>query len=105
MPLIAVHNKNFETDVRQTVKDISEHIKKEYKAYKKSALGLTEHGEIQILVQTANRRTCYVNAVQVYKIGNMEIDRGNTPEQKKVYDKEEENFANIAKRWLMNVKY
>jgi len=104
MPLTAVHHKNFETDVRQTVKDITEHIKKEYKIYKKSSLSLTENGDIQILVQSANRRTCYVNAVQVYKIGNLEIDRGETPEQKSLYSREEENFANIAKRWLMNIK-
>lgn len=104
MPLTAVHDKNFETDIRRTVKDITSHIKSEYKKLVKSSLSLTEFGDIQILVQTANRRTCYVNAVQVYKIGNMEIDKGESAAEKKVYDSEQEHFADIAKGWLMNVR-
>lgn len=102
MPLTAVHNKNFETDIRRTIKDISKHIKEEYKKVTKSSLDLTENGDIQILVQTANRRTCYVNAIQVYKIGNIEIDKGEKAAEKKVYDSEQEHFSEIAKRWLMN---
>lgn len=101
MPLTAVHDKNFETEIRTLVKKITEHIKKEYKSITKSSLNLSEIGDIQILVQSANRRTCYVNAVQNYKIGNMEIDTG-TGKAKTVYDSEQENFSNIAKRWLMN---
>jgi hypothetical protein len=101
MPLTAVHDKNFETEIRILVKKITEHIKKEYKSITKKSLSLTEVGDIQILVQSANRRTCYVNAVQNYKIGNMEIDTG-TGKAKTVYDSEQENFSNIAKRWLMN---
>lgn len=103
MPLKAVHDKNFETEIRRLIKAINEHIKSEYKLVTKSALSLTEVGDVQIMVQSANRRTCYVNAVQNYKINNMEIDSG-TGQAKKIYDTEEENFANIAKRWLMNVK-
>jgi hypothetical protein len=103
MPLKSVHDKNFETEIRRLVKAIADHIKSEYKVVTKSALNLTEVGDIQIMVQSANRRTCYVNGVQTYKIGNMEIDSG-TGKAKKVYDSEEENFSNIAKRWLMNVK-
>lgn len=103
MPLPAVHDKNFETEIRRLVKAIADHIKSEYKTVTKTALGLTEVGDIQILVQSANRRTCYVNAVQTYKIKNMEIDSGDGV-TKKVYDTEEENFSNIAKRWLMNVR-
>lgn len=104
MPLVKVHDKNFETEIRRVVKAVCDHIKTEYKTHTKTALGLTEEGDIQIMVQTANRRTCYVNAVQVYKINNMKIDNGETPEQKKIYDTEESNFSKIAKRWLMNVR-
>lgn len=103
MPLVAVHDKNFETEIRRIVKAVSDHIKTEYKTHTKSALNLTEIGDIKIMVQSANRRTCYVNAIQTYKIGNMEIDRGEG-EAKKIYDSEQEHFSNIAKRWLMNVK-
>jgi len=100
MPLVKVHDKNFETDIRDTVKQVNKHIKEEYRKLMKSSLNLVEEGDIQILVQSANRRTCYVNAVQIYKIGGVQIDRGDV----KVYDSEQEQFADIAKRWLMNVK-
>lgn len=104
MPLTAVHDKNFETDIRRTVKDITGHIKTEYKKVTKSNLELLEQGDIKVLVQTANRRTCYVNAVQVYKIGNMEIDKGEKAAEKKVYETEQEHFSDIAKGWLKNIR-
>jgi len=104
MPLKSVHDKNFETDVRQTVKDICSHIKTEYKKTTKSALNLNEVGDLDIMVQSANRRTCYVNAVQIYKIGNMDIDKGEKAAEKKSYDTDQEHFSEIAKGWLMNVR-
>jgi len=104
MPLKSVHDKNFETDIRRTIKDITNHIKQEYKKNIKSSLELLEIGDISILVQSANRRTCFVNAVQVYKIGNMDIDSGEKAAEKKLYDSDQTTFSDIAKRWLMNVK-
>jgi len=99
-PLTRIHDKNFETDTRDVVKQITKHLKEEYRKTTKSSLALTEEGDIQIMVQTANRRTAYVNAVQVYKIGGIEIDGSGD----KVYETEQERFADVAKRWLMNVK-
>lgn len=99
-PLTRVHNKNFETDTRDTVKQITKHLKEEYRKVTKSSLSLTEEGDIQIMVQTANRRTAYVNAVQVYKIGNVDIDGSG----EKVYDSEQERMSDISKRWLMNTR-
>lgn len=99
-PLVRVHNKNFETDTRDTVKQITKHLKEEYRKATKSSLSLTEEGDIQIMVQTANRRTAYVNAVQIYKIGNVDIDGSG----EKVYDSEQERMADISKRWLMNAR-
>jgi hypothetical protein len=104
MPLTKVHDKNFEIDIRDTVKQITKHLKEEYRKVTKSALNMKEEGDIEILVQTANRRTCYVNAAQVYKLSGVEIDSGTDAKTKKVYDSEQEQFADIAKRWLMNVK-
>lgn len=98
MPIKAVHDKNFETDIRRTMKDISTYIKSEYKKVTKSSLDITEKGDINILVQTANRRTVYVNATQVYEIGNVE---GNKFEAK---SPEHKTYADVAKRWLMNVR-
>jgi hypothetical protein len=103
-PLIRVHNKNFETDTRNIVKQITKHLKEEYRKVTKKSLSLIEEGDIQILVQSANRRTCYINASQVYKISDVEIDSGVDAKSKKIYDSEQEQFADIAKRWLMNTK-
>jgi hypothetical protein len=97
MPLVSVHDKNFETDIRRTLKEVSGFIKKEYKKVTKSSLDLTEEGDINILVQTANRRTAYVNAVQVYTIEGVQG-------YNKEISKPQGNYADIAKRWLMNVR-
>jgi len=99
-PLTRVHGKNFETDTRDTVKQITKHLKEEYRKVTKSALNLTEEGDIQIMVQTANRRTVHVNAIQVYKIDGVEIDGSGD----KIYNSEQERFADVAKRWLMNAR-
>lgn len=101
-PMIKVHDKNFETDVRATVKAIAEHIKAEYKKFMKSNLRLTEIGDIQILVQTANRRTCYVNAVQNYKIGNYKMEPSGSPHE--TSENANEAYADIAKRWILGVR-
>jgi len=97
MPLIKVHDKNFETDIRRTMKDIIAFIKSEYKKVTKKSLDLTEFGDVDVMVQTANRRTAYVNASQTYQIGNVEGYDKQT-------SKSEQNYADIAKRWLMNIK-
>jgi hypothetical protein len=97
MPLTQVHDRDFETDIRQTMKDISKFIKSEYKKVTKKTLDLTEHGDINIMVQSANRRTSYVNAVQNYQIEGVEGFN-------KEISKPQKNFADIAKRWLNNVR-
>jgi hypothetical protein len=101
-PMVKVHDKNFETEVRRTVKAICDHIKEEYKKVRKESLRLTEIGDIQILVQSANRRTCYVNAAQTYKIGNFKMEPTGSPH--KTVDDSEQTYADIAKRWLMGVR-
>ena len=98
MPLTAVHDKNFETDIRRTVKEVTDFLKKEYRKVTKKTLDLTEEGDIQIMVQTANRRTSYVNAVQVYTIEGVEG-------YNKEIGKPQSSLADISKRWLMNVRY
>ncbi len=103
MPLSSVHEKDFQVEIERNIRDICEHIKIEYKKIKKQSLSLTSIGDLKVMLQTANRRTVYVNAVQTYKINNVEIDKGTGVEVKN-YDDSQENFTNIAKRWLMNVK-
>lgn len=97
MPLTAVHDKNFETDVRQTMKDIKKFLEKEYRKVTKKSLDLTEIGDTNILIQSANRRTSYVNAIQNYKLGGLD---GFSKED----SKPQQNYSDIAKRWLMNTR-
>lgn len=97
MPISSVHDKNFETDIRRTMKEVSDFIKKEYKKVTKKSLDMTEHGDIQILVQTVNRRTAFVNAAQNYELAGIEGYNKQVSEPQKSY-------ADIAKRWLMNVR-
>jgi len=96
VPIVKVHEKNFETDLRRTIKDISEHIKTEYKKLNKSTLKLTEEGDINITVETVNRRTCFVKVTQKYDIGSIKSDAIQGPESKQSFD--------ITKRWLLNVR-
>lgn len=97
MPLAAVHDKNFETDIRRTMKEVSNFIKKEYKKVTKKTLDMSEHGDISILVQTANRRTAYVNAVQNYEISGVEG-------YNKLVSEPQKDIADITKGWLMNAR-
>lgn len=99
VPLCDIHDKNFETDTRQMLKDISTYIKKEYQKNTGNALRLTEHGDINILVQTVNRRTAVVTANQCYEIGNLK----DVKIQKQMAA-DEASFEDVAKRWLMNVR-
>lgn len=99
VPLTDVHDKNFETDIRRIMKDISTFIKDEYKKVTKSALRLTEYGDIKVLVQTVNRRTGVVTASQHYEIGNLK-DLKTQNEMEKA----ETSFEDVAKRWYMNVR-
>jgi hypothetical protein len=97
MPLTKIHDKNFETDIRHTIKEIKKFIEKEYKKVTKKSLSLSEYGDANILVQSANRRTSYVNAVQTYIINDVD---GYSKED----SKPQENYSDIAKRWLMNCR-
>lgn len=99
VPLCDVHDKNFETEIRRLMKEISSFIKDEYKKVTKSSLSLTEHGDINILVQTVNRRTAVVTANQCYEIGNL---KDLKTQQKMAAD--EASFEDVAKRWYMNLK-
>ena len=99
VPLTDVHDKNFETEIRRILKDISSFIKDEYKKVTKSTLRLTEYGDVNVVVQTVNRRTAVVTAAQSYEIGNLK----DLKVQKKM-EAEEAEFSDVAKRWYMNIR-
>ena len=66
-----VHDKNFESDIEQTVQDIANFLKKEFKKITGKALTLTPQGEIKILVQNTSKVRVFILANKDYKIGNV----------------------------------
>jgi hypothetical protein len=70
-----VHDKSFESDIEQTIQDIANFLKKEYKKVTGSALKLKPEGEVKILVQNTSKVRVFVIANKDYKIGNIgEVD-------------------------------
>ena len=66
-----VHDKNFESDIEQTIQDIANFLKKEYKKVTGSALTLTPQGECSVLVQNTSKVRVFIVANKDYKIGNL----------------------------------
>tara|TARA_R110000803_G_scaffold156836_1_gene221359 strand:+ start:183 stop:713 length:531 start_codon:yes stop_codon:yes gene_type:complete len=66
-----VHDKNFESDIEQTIQDIANFLKKEYKKITKNALTLTPQGECKIIVQNTSKIRVFIIANKDYKIGNL----------------------------------
>tara|TARA_R110000824_G_scaffold61167_2_gene162941 strand:- start:2064 stop:2594 length:531 start_codon:yes stop_codon:yes gene_type:complete len=66
-----VHDKNFESDTEQTIQDIANFLKKEYKKVTGNALTLTPQGEAKILVQNTSKIRVFIVANKDYKIGNI----------------------------------
>ena len=66
-----VHDKSFESDLEQTIQDIANFLKKEYKKVTGNALTLTPQGEVVALVQNTSKIRVFVSAFRDYKIGNL----------------------------------
>ncbi len=91
LPLISVHDKTFETDIRSIMKDIASFLKTEFKSLKRSNLKMTEYGDIKILVQTRNRYKATINAAQTYEIFSNKDD-----------DDSKETLSRLTKNWLQS---
>lgn len=66
-----VHDKNFESDIEQTIQDIANFLKKEYKKVTGNTLTLTPQGEVKVLVQNTSKVRVFINANKDFKIGNV----------------------------------
>ena len=91
VPLAQLHDKGFETDMRDIMKKISSFLKEEYKSLKKSSIKLTEYGDIRVFTTSANRMKAYVCAQQTYEIAGTEY-----PHE----DDQKEHLANLTKGWM-----
>lgn len=66
-----VHDKGFESEVEQTIQDIANFLKKEFKKVTKNTLTLTPQGEVSILVQNTSKVRVFILANKDYKIGGI----------------------------------
>lgn len=68
------HDKNFESDLEQTIEDIASFLKKEYKKITGSTLSLKKVGELDAIVQNTSRVRSWVQAKCYYDIAGADAD-------------------------------
>jgi hypothetical protein len=95
-PIADAHKGNFDVEVERVLSEVVKHLKENYKAYAKEALQLKESGDTKILVQTANRRTVYVNAVKIFEVGNF----GDAVISMTTKENPEDRLKGSMKKWL-----
>ena len=66
-----VHDKNFESDLEQTIQDIANFLKKEYKKVTGNSLTLSPQEDVVALVQNTSKVRVFVKAFKEYKIGSV----------------------------------
>jgi hypothetical protein len=95
-----VHNKDFETDVLQSVENAVSYLKKEFKKITGDELSLSKVGEPKVLVQSMSRIRSWVTAECVYKVGNYGEDGPFEPGSERGYDDKEitRRFLDLAKK-------
>ena len=95
-----VHNKDFETDVLQSVESAVSYLKKEFKKITGDELSLSKVGEPKVLVQSMSRIRSWVTAECVYKVGNYGEDGPVEPGSERGYDDKEitRRFLDLAKK-------
>jgi len=69
-----VHDKSFESDLEQMIKDVSSFIKKEYKKVTGSSLSLKPAGDVDAIIQQTSRVRTWVQAKQYFDIGGVDAD-------------------------------
>jgi len=90
------HDRNkFESEIEQTLADLSSYLKKEYKKVTGESLTLTKDEEPTILVQHMNKIRTWVQARQFYKVGGLDgVLDAKEPAS-------EERLDDAIKNWLM----
>jgi hypothetical protein len=75
-----VHDKDFETEIKQTIADAVSFLKKEYKSVTKDSVSLKEVKKPIIRVEHTSKIRCWVTAQSVYEIGGIKTqqEKGRT---------------------------
>ena len=76
-----IYSGGFESEMDQTMADISKFLKKEYRKITGKSVSLTKEGEIDVRVESTSRVHSWATAYQMYKIGGVDevmvIDEGS----------------------------
>ena len=67
-----VYKGNLENEMEQTMNDVVNHLKKQYKKITGNTLSLTPEGEVDCLVQSTSRVRVFVTAKKTYKVGGLD---------------------------------
>jgi len=87
-----VHANGFESDIEQTLGDVTSWLKKEYRKVTGKSVTLTEEGETDVRVESTSRVRSWVTAKKHYKIGGLDKDMRNNPESKSTLDNNWKTF-------------
>lgn len=79
LPLKEVHSNGFESEMESMVEKVKSFIQKEYKKIKKSAIGLSDPSEVDVLVEYVSRIRCSVKVHKCWVIGEVDSEV-NQPE-------------------------
>lgn len=92
-------NKNFKTDVEQTLADVLKFIKKQYKKVTGNTLSCKPEGEMKMDVQSTSRVRNWVQAQMNYKIAGMDgvVGINDAPNGEELLDKSIRNFLGMGK--------
>ena len=96
IPLKEVHSNGFEGEMESMVETIKSFIQKEYKKIKKSALGLSDPSEVDVLVEYISRLRCSVKVHKCYKIGGVQSEDRIKSDQEKPTDPAFEKMVKLG---------
>jgi len=92
-----MHDKNYESDVEQTLADVLKFIKKHYKKVTGDTLKCKPVGEMNISTQSTSRVHTWVEAQRSYEIQGMDgVDMTN-PSGEELLDKSIRSFLGMGK--------
>ena len=92
IPLKEVHSNGFESEMESMVEKVKSFIQKEYKKIKKSALGLSDPSECDVLVEYISRIRCSVKVHKCYKIGSVDAESTGA--------ESEDRLDSATRKWL-----
>jgi|TARA_X000001388_G_scaffold74360_3_gene67242 hypothetical protein len=96
IPLKEVHSNGFEGEMESMVETIKSFIQKEYKKIKKSALGLSDPSEVDVLVEYISRLRCSVKVHKCYKIGGVQSEDRIKSDQERPTDPAFEKMVKLG---------